>query len=166
MAESVDALVSNTSRFTPVPVRPRLWVLERETRVSLFFLSVLSGERVQHAVHRVCFVGCWQASLLRPTKHTQATPPLATLSLPTSAVLTLIGGCANREVFIARPCGLRSMVFALVLRTSTRLWVQQTLVEQLLLGFLIFKNSKMVTIGHHTAKATIFIYVYTLSART
>ena len=26
MAESVDALVSNTSRFTPVPVRPRLWV--------------------------------------------------------------------------------------------------------------------------------------------
>ena len=30
MAESVDALVSNTSRFTPVPVRPRLWVLKRE----------------------------------------------------------------------------------------------------------------------------------------
>ena len=29
MAESVDALVSNTSRFTPVPVRPRLWVLKR-----------------------------------------------------------------------------------------------------------------------------------------
>ena len=28
MAESVDALVSNTSRFTPVPVRPRLWVQE------------------------------------------------------------------------------------------------------------------------------------------
>ena len=27
MAESVDALVSNTSRFTPVPVRPRLRVL-------------------------------------------------------------------------------------------------------------------------------------------
>ena len=26
MAESVDALVSNTSRFTPVPVRPRLRV--------------------------------------------------------------------------------------------------------------------------------------------
>ena len=30
MAESVDALVSNTSRFTPVPVRPRLWVLNEE----------------------------------------------------------------------------------------------------------------------------------------
>ena len=28
MAESVDALVSNTSRLTPVPVRPRLWVLK------------------------------------------------------------------------------------------------------------------------------------------
>ena len=119
MAESVDALVSNTSRFTPVPVRPRLWVLERETRVSLFFLSVLSGERVQHAVHRVYFVGYWQASLPRPTTHTQATPPLATLSLPISAVLTLICGCANMIIFIARPYGLRFMVFALVLRTST-----------------------------------------------
>ena len=129
MAESVDALVSNTSRFTPVPVRPRLWVLERETRVSLFFLSVLSGERVQHAVHRVCFVGYWQASLPRPTTHTQATPPLATLSLPISAVLTLICGCANMIIFIARPYGLRFMVFALVLRTSTRLWVLKTLVE-------------------------------------
>ncbi len=29
MAESVDALVSNTSRFTPVPVRPRLRVQEK-----------------------------------------------------------------------------------------------------------------------------------------
>ena len=37
MAESVDALVSNTSRFTPVPVRPRLWVLrERNESFSLF----------------------------------------------------------------------------------------------------------------------------------
>ena len=26
MAESVDALVSNTNGVTPVPVRPRLWV--------------------------------------------------------------------------------------------------------------------------------------------
>ena len=40
MAESVDALVSNTSRFTPVPVRPRLWVLkEKFERTSLFFVS-------------------------------------------------------------------------------------------------------------------------------
>ena len=37
MAESVDALVSNTSRFTPVPVRPRLWVRrEKFERTSLF----------------------------------------------------------------------------------------------------------------------------------
>ena len=37
MAESVDALVSNTSRFTPVPVRPRLWVPEEKfERTSLF----------------------------------------------------------------------------------------------------------------------------------
>ena len=37
MAESVDALVSNTSRFTPVPVRPRLRVLkEKFERTSLF----------------------------------------------------------------------------------------------------------------------------------
>ena len=41
MAESVDALVSNTSRFTPVPVRPRLWVLkEKFERTSLFFVIV------------------------------------------------------------------------------------------------------------------------------
>ena len=41
MAESVDALVSNTSRFTPVPVRPRLWVLKEEDEsLSLFFVSV------------------------------------------------------------------------------------------------------------------------------
>ena len=41
MAESVDALVSNTSRFTPVPVRPRLWVLkERNESFSLFFVCI------------------------------------------------------------------------------------------------------------------------------
>ena len=41
MAESVDALVSNTSRFTPVPVRPRLRVLkEKFERTSLFFVFV------------------------------------------------------------------------------------------------------------------------------
>ena len=30
MAESVDALVSNTSGVTSIPVRPRVWVLEIE----------------------------------------------------------------------------------------------------------------------------------------
>ena len=32
MAESVDALVSNTSGFTSIPVRPRVWV--RTNRLS------------------------------------------------------------------------------------------------------------------------------------
>ena len=32
MAESVDALVSNTSGFTSIPVRPRVWVPKREFR--------------------------------------------------------------------------------------------------------------------------------------
>ena len=44
MAESVDALVSNTSRFTPVPVRPRLWVPEEKfERTSLFFVFAPRG---------------------------------------------------------------------------------------------------------------------------
>ena len=30
MAESVDALVSNTSGFTSIPVRPRVWVPKRK----------------------------------------------------------------------------------------------------------------------------------------
>ena len=38
MAELVDALVSNTSGFTSMPVRSRLWVQrEKFERVSLFF---------------------------------------------------------------------------------------------------------------------------------
>ena len=40
MAESVDALVSNTSRFTPVPVRPRLWVPKPlDSNVKRFFIE-------------------------------------------------------------------------------------------------------------------------------
>ena len=43
MAESVDALVSNTSRFTPVPVRPRLWVRkEGEEKTSPFFVQCVT----------------------------------------------------------------------------------------------------------------------------
>ena len=33
MAESVDALVSNTSGFTSIPVRPRVWVQERKLSI-------------------------------------------------------------------------------------------------------------------------------------
>ena len=40
MAESVDALVSNTSRFTPVPVRPRLWVQKGESSTFSFFYFI------------------------------------------------------------------------------------------------------------------------------
>ena len=41
MAESVDALVSNTSGFTSIPVRPRVWVLkEKFERISLFFVFI------------------------------------------------------------------------------------------------------------------------------
>ncbi|MBR0362820.1 MAG: hypothetical protein IIX38_03385, partial [Alistipes sp.] len=47
MAESVDALVSNTSRFTPVPVRPRLWVLRGEKRefLSFFIVACMGNKR-------------------------------------------------------------------------------------------------------------------------
>ena len=58
MAESVDALVSNTSRFTPVPVRPRLWVLktlvERILRGFLLFKTskmVTFGHRLHCGAH-------------------------------------------------------------------------------------------------------------------
>ena len=42
MAESVDALVSNTSGFTSIPVRPRVWVLKRRefSGLSPFLLCV------------------------------------------------------------------------------------------------------------------------------
>ena len=39
MAESVDALVSNTSGFTSIPVRPRVWV--QSWRKMYFFLLFL-----------------------------------------------------------------------------------------------------------------------------
>ena len=32
MAESVDALVSNTSGVTSIPVRPRVWVQEKKSK--------------------------------------------------------------------------------------------------------------------------------------
>ena len=43
MAESVDALVSNTSGFTSIPVRPRVWVHEEKfERASLFFVLIFN----------------------------------------------------------------------------------------------------------------------------
>ena len=43
MAESVDALVSNTSGFTSIPVRPRVWVQGESQKLSPFFMSVCVG---------------------------------------------------------------------------------------------------------------------------
>ena len=41
MAESVDALVSNTSGFTSIPVRPRVWVLKVEELQRLLNMGFL-----------------------------------------------------------------------------------------------------------------------------
>ena len=40
MAESVDALVSNTSGFTSIPVRPRVWVQGESSKDFLLFFYV------------------------------------------------------------------------------------------------------------------------------
>ena len=46
MAESVDALVSNTSGFTSIPVRPRVWVQEKEkVRKAFSFFCVCCSYR-------------------------------------------------------------------------------------------------------------------------
>ena len=42
MADSVDALVSNTSGFTSIPVRPRVWVLKRRKLKNSLRFSFLS----------------------------------------------------------------------------------------------------------------------------
>ena len=53
MAESVDALVSNTSGFTSIPVRPRVWVQkERNESFSPFFVLSFNWEGLLHSDHR------------------------------------------------------------------------------------------------------------------
>ena len=42
MAESVDALVSNTSGFTSIPVRPRVWVQRKELSICKSNIWLLS----------------------------------------------------------------------------------------------------------------------------
>ena len=44
MAESVDALVSNTSGFTSIPVRPRVWVRRGESFNAFSFFYIYSRE--------------------------------------------------------------------------------------------------------------------------
>ena len=46
MAESVDALVSNTSGFTSIPVRPRVWVLKKAVDRLIDSLSYLANKQI------------------------------------------------------------------------------------------------------------------------
>ena len=48
MAESVDALVSNTSGFTAIPVRPRVWVLKKAVDRLIDSLSYFVGYKQRH----------------------------------------------------------------------------------------------------------------------
>ena len=43
MAESVDALVSNTSGFTSIPVRPRVWVHKTTVNHLIFSRFYFAG---------------------------------------------------------------------------------------------------------------------------
>ena len=53
MAESVDALVSNTSGFTSIPVRPRVWVQKRRKFLTFsFFYTSKQGSFKQN--HYIC----------------------------------------------------------------------------------------------------------------
>ena len=45
MAESVDALVSNTSGFTSIPVRPRVWVRKKEKVFRTFSFFYVQAKR-------------------------------------------------------------------------------------------------------------------------
>ena len=121
MAESVDALVSNTSRFTPVPVRPRLWVLkERNFRFSLFLFLRIEVARANRALSVWLVFWVSANKLAIPNKLTTGYAlSRHTTHIHTAAVLTLICGCTNKVRFIARPGGLRYEVFVRVLRTST-----------------------------------------------
>ena len=56
MAESVDALVSNTSGFTSIPVRPRVWVQEKEKvrkAFSFFMYKLKLSSVLQNFRHSV-----------------------------------------------------------------------------------------------------------------
>ena len=50
MAESVDALVSNTSGFTSIPVRPRVWVHKGESFKTFSFFYVYLQVKVDKFV--------------------------------------------------------------------------------------------------------------------
>ena len=48
MAESVDALVSNTSGFTSMPVRSRLWVPQMLGNLLIIKHFCFSAEQIPH----------------------------------------------------------------------------------------------------------------------
>ena len=121
MAESVDALVSNTSRFTPVPVRPRLWVHEeRNESYSLFLLLIVGDSRPMVVV---C-VAVWlpTSKLAKPHRNTHRLKPnaLANLCLTQVAVLTLKGGCADIIVIYCSTLWVCAIFFSGI-RASLRL---------------------------------------------
>ena len=52
MAESVDALVSNTSGFTSIPVRPRVWVQSKaEDHLIFSFFYILNKQKNKQNRH-------------------------------------------------------------------------------------------------------------------
>ena len=72
--------------------------------------------------------------------------------------------------FCTRNAQMAELVDALVSNTSgftsmpvrSRLWVQKTLVEAILRGFLLFKTSILVTFGHHNPfnfSITVFFFL-------
>ncbi len=61
MAESVDALVSNTSGVTPVPVRPRLWVQQENPLRN-------SSERVFYIDSNQIYCSCVDIQSGNPTE--------------------------------------------------------------------------------------------------
>ena len=55
MAELVDALVSNTSGFTSMPVRSRLWVQKKRRKQKSFLRFVYTYTRQQHLAFNKTF---------------------------------------------------------------------------------------------------------------
>ncbi len=121
MAESVDALVSNTSRFTPVPVRPRLWVHEERNESYSLFLLLIVGDSRPMVVE--C-VAVWRptSKLAKPHRNTHRLRPnaLANLCLTQVSVQTLKGGCADMIVIYCSTLWVCAIFFSGI-RASLRL---------------------------------------------
>ena len=55
MAESVDALVSNTSGFTSIPVRPRVWVQRKAVDQMIDSLFLFNKQPISKTLHTYIF---------------------------------------------------------------------------------------------------------------